>query len=83
MFTKKLIKTLSRHTAIINFNRTLSTEVFTPINMFKEDETQMREMVGNFSRDVIGPKVAEMDKHSKMDDSIINSLDTGVISARP
>ena len=82
MFTKNLIKKniLSRRTAIINnnnlknINRSLSTEVFAPMNTFKEDETQMREMVGNFARDIIGPKVAEMDKHSKMDEGIINSL---------
>ena len=54
--------------------RALSTEVFLPVNTFKEDETQMREMVGNFARDIIGPKVAEMDKTSTMDPNIIQAL---------
>ena len=81
MFTKNLLKKTLLTPCIYdisnnfkNISRSLSTQVFAPINTFKEDETLMREMVGNFARDIIAPKVGEMDKKGKMDDEIINSI---------
>ena len=81
MFTKNLLKKTLLSSCIYdisnnfkNISRSLSTQVFAPINTFKEDEALMREMVGNFARDIITPKVSEMDKKGKMDDDIINSI---------
>eukprot|EP01125_Pyxidicula_operculata_P008469 TRINITY_DN283_c1_g1_i1.p1 TRINITY_DN283_c1_g1~~TRINITY_DN283_c1_g1_i1.p1 ORF type:complete len:419 (+),score=97.75 TRINITY_DN283_c1_g1_i1:29-1285(+) len=41
------------------------------VTTFSEEEEQLREMVSKFSKDVIGPKVREMDENSKMDPNII------------
>ena len=51
-----------------------STGEHLPLNMLKEDEEMMADMVGQFARDVVGPKVMEMDKTSTMDPEIISAL---------
>ena len=42
--------------------RALSTEVFLPVNTFKEDETQMREMVETLHETLLGRKLQKWTK---------------------
>jgi alkylation response protein AidB-like acyl-CoA dehydrogenase len=58
------------------FARPLSTELglHLPLSTLKEDESMMMDMVGSFARDIVGPKVKQMDETSTMDPEIISAL---------
>lgn len=44
------------------------------LNVFTEEETLLRETVAKFAKDVIGPKVREMDEAEKTDPAILKGL---------
>ncbi|KAJ2559051.1 hypothetical protein EV175_000511 [Coemansia sp. RSA 1933] len=44
------------------------------LHTLSEDEEMMREMVSRFARDVVQPKVSEMDEAEKMDPAVIRGL---------
>jgi short/branched chain acyl-CoA dehydrogenase len=46
----------------------------TPITHFSEIETELAESVSRFAKDVIQPKVREMDENESMDPTIIEGL---------
>ncbi|QRW01634.1 acyl-CoA dehydrogenase [Ceratobasidium sp. AG-Ba] len=44
------------------------------LNNFTEEETMLRDVVSRFAKDVVAPRVREMDEAEKMDPSIIKGL---------
>ncbi|KAJ1792746.1 hypothetical protein LPJ59_004804 [Coemansia sp. RSA 2399] len=57
-----------------------NSDVKQSLHTLTEDEEMMREMVSRFARDVVLPKVSEMDESENMDPSVIRGLfETGLM----
>ncbi|KAJ1662132.1 hypothetical protein IW140_006133 [Coemansia sp. RSA 1813] len=73
---KKLVSSRNFGTTAIACDSTVKESLHT----LTEDEEMMREVVSRFARDVVLPKVSEMDEAEKMDASVIRGLfETGLM----
>ena len=53
--------------------RVMSEEISPALTMLTESETMMRDAARKFAREVVAPKVKEMDEHGKLDPEIIQA----------